>query len=332
MFYEKIENNTAQKGYIGIVENKIGDISLNEISTKRESYIQNIVNKVSINNIINHLYNLSKIRNPEFSIENLNNASNYIINVLNNLNLKIQVESFNFKKVRGVLFNNLLAYKFGVNKRKILIVASHYDTVKTSPGADDNASSIAALLEIARLVTSLSLEYTIQFTFFTLEEYNMIGSLYHMKSLKTSNNKNIIGAIVHDGIGYVSKEYNSQRKFRNIDYPKSNIGDFLGIISNENSASLLKLYDYNVSRFIPSLNTETLIVKGNGELVKDTRRSDNAPFWDCGYKSVLITDTCQFRNPHTHKPTDTINTLDFTFLANSTKATLAALLDICLKR
>ncbi len=302
------------------------------VISDRDLFIKNVIDKISTNNINKHLKHIVKVRNPEVEMNNLNDTAEYIEKELNKLKLNAKKENFFFKKVQNVLFSNIIAYKLGKNKRKVLILTSHYDSHRASNGADDNASSVASMLEIAKLTSPLNLDCTIQFTFFTLEEYSMMGSYFHAKELSRKKDKQIIGAISLDGLGYTTNERNSQKKFLNSDYPSSDVGDFLGIISNEGSQTLLKLFDYNVKKYVPNLQTETLIVSGNGEDVPDTRRSDHTPFWDYGYKSIMVTDTCQFRNPYIHTMEDNIENLNFEFLTDATKATLATILEICLKR
>lgn len=328
MYDEKIEKNgPLHRGGTSSIYN---DVYLPKTDyTERDMFIQRFIERVDINNLKKHLKRIVKVRNPEVAIENLDETASYITSVLNNYRLYTGKEKFSFKKVKDVKFSNIIGYKTGLEKNKFLILCSHYDTVKTSPGADDNASSVSSLLEIARLMSVLNLEYTVQFTFFTLEEYNMLGSIYHVKNLIKKANRNIIGSIVLDSIGYTN---NKQKQFDNISYPQSSIGDFLSIISNKNSSSLLKLFSHNVSKYTPELKIEPLIINGNGELVPDTRRSDHSSFWDKDYKSILLTDTAQFRNENNHKMTDTMDTLDYNLLLNTTKATLATTLDICLKR
>lgn len=312
------------------VENKILS---NRIINKRDIFIKRFIQKVDKDNIKKHLENTVGERNPQTSIKNLNNTANYIRSVLRKYNMITKIEPFVFKKVSNVIFNNIIAYKKGRIKNKILIISSHYDTGKNTPGADDNASAVASMLEMVRLISVLDLEYTIQFAFFTLEEYSMIGSYYHTRLLKESNmGNNIIGAVVLDGLGYISTENNSQMRFKNSDFPKSNIGDFLAIIGNENSETLLKIFDYNTTKYTPGIKTEKLIVSGKGESVPDTRRSDHTPFWDNGFRSIMVTDTCQFRNPYIHTPKDTAQNINLNFLTESTKATLSVILDICMKR
>lgn len=75
-----------------------------------------------------------------------------------------------------------------------------------------------------------------------------------------------------------------------------------------------------MKRTRPELGIETLVVPGKGEVIRDVRRSDHVPFWEAGIPAVMVTDTADFRNPHYHKATDTLDTLDLDFLTDVTLA------------
>ena len=93
-------------------------------------------------------------------------------------------------------------------------------------------------------------------------------------------------------------------------------GDFLGVIGNEASRDLVTAIMSCGNATVPSLKMIPLTVPGKGELLPDTRRSDHAAFWDQELPAVMLTDTANFRNPHYHQPTDTIETLDLDFLSH----------------
>ncbi len=303
-----------------------------ESLTSRDMIISKLVEQINIDNVLEHLNNIVRIRNPEVSVENLNKTAEYIKNTMRSYGMKTSLEKFRFKKVPNVVFSNVFGDKVSENSDKMLIISSHYDSHKVSPGADDNASSVAAMLEIARIVSNLNTEFTIRFAFFTLEEYSMMGSYYHVRNIKKENRTRIIGSICLDGIGYISTKPNSQKKFANSNYPSSNKGNFMAMISNEESELLLRLFIYNTRKFLPGLKTEVLMVKGKGLEVPDSRRSDHSAFWDHGYKAIMITDTCQFRNPYIHTSEDTIDKLDPYFLLDITKVVTSSVLDLSLGR
>jgi hypothetical protein len=331
MYENKVTVGSNLKHSSGKIDG-VSRIFGNKLTDERDVFIYRMLERVNIDNILSHLYNIVKVRNPETAIKNLTHTRDYIRSKLRSYNLLTGLESFVFKKVPEVVFNNVIGYKPGKDKGRVLIVNSHYDTHKMSPGADDNASSVAGMLEIARIISTMKLDCTLQLTFFTLEEYSMIGSYYHVKKIKQTKKNRIIGAIGLDGIGYLNRNPYSQKKFGNSGYPQSDKGDFLGIVGNRHSETLLRLFDSNIEKFVPGLCTETLIVEGDGMDIPDTRRSDHSAFWDYGYKSIMVTDTCQFRNPFIHTMKDTVDKLNNRFLKDTTQAVLATILDICLKR
>jgi Zn-dependent M28 family amino/carboxypeptidase len=223
-----------------------------------------------------------------------------------------------------------------------LIVAAHYDTVEASPGADDNASALAVLLEVARSLRGVPLARGVRFIAFCLEEENLLGSLAYAASLQAANEE-ICGAIVLECVGYARSEEGSQQKptgrgaswrawggrVQRIPVTLPTVGDFLGIVGNAASAHLVKAVEAAANHAVPELKTISLVVPGIGELLPDTRRSDHAAFWHHGYPAVMLTDTANFRNPHYHQPTDTLETLNLDFLEQVARAVTAAAIALC---
>jgi hypothetical protein len=100
-------------------------------------------------------------------------------------------------------------------------------------------------------------------------------------------------------------------------------GNFLAVIGNEASRELIGGFPEAIAKAGIDLPHVLLAVPGNGEVLPDTRRSDHAPFWDAGYRAIMLTDTTNFRNPHYHRPTDTLETLNLAFAAKVCGATAA---------
>jgi hypothetical protein len=90
-------------------------------------------------------------------------------------------------------------------------------------------------------------------------------------------------------------------------------GTYLGLAGNSRSRTLLAIVA-EAMRSVPGLPVETLTLPANGWLFPEARLSDHSPFWDRGYPALLVTDTSFFRNPHYHRPSDTIATLDLAFM------------------
>jgi hypothetical protein len=115
-------------------------------------------------------------------------------------------------------------------------------------------------------------------------------------------------------VGYTDSRRGSQKYPVGLGWLYPDRGDFIGVVGNRKSASVLRQFSSHM-RQVTDLSVQTLSVPGNGALVPGVRLSDHSPFWDLGYPALLITDTSFYRNPHYHGPTDTLETLDIDFMA-----------------
>lgn len=201
-----------------------------------------------------------------------------------------------------------------------LILAAHFDTVKGSPGADDNASALAVMLAVARQVRDMKLTRPLHFIAFNLEEENLLGSLAYTSFLQQTH-QTIHGAIILECVGYASHHKGSQKTPPGLPISIPTTGDFLGVIGNERSQALTGSVSHAMKSHLPII---PLVVPGNGEKLPDTRRSDHTSFWEQGFPAVMLTDTANFRNPHYHRPTDTLDTLNFDFIASVAEGVMAA--------
>ncbi|MBX3303425.1 MAG: M28 family peptidase [Nitrospira sp.] len=203
-----------------------------------------------------------------------------------------------------------------------LILGAHFDTVAGSPGADDNTSALAVLLHVTRQVQNMKLARPIRFIAFNLEEENLLGSSAYASFLR-ENRETIHGAIILECVGYASHQQGSQRTPPGLPISIPTIGNFLGVIGNERSQALTGSITHAMKPYLPII---PLIVPGNGEQLPDTRRSDHTSFWEQGFPAVMLTDTANFRNPHYHRPTDTLDTLNLDFLASVADGITAAVI------
>ncbi|MDF0665522.1 MAG: M28 family peptidase [Nitrospira sp.] len=203
-----------------------------------------------------------------------------------------------------------------------LILAAHFDTVEGSPGADDNASALVVLLDVARRIRSLKLARPIRFIAFNLEEHNLLGSLAYTSFLR-KNHQAIHGAIVLECVGYASDQHNSQKIPPGVPIAVPTTGNFLAVIGNKRSEALTGSVAKAMQSHLPIV---PLVVPGNGEKLPDTRRSDHTSFWEQGFPAVMLTDTANFRNPHYHRPTDTLDTLNLDFIASVAEGVTAAVI------
>ena len=205
-----------------------------------------------------------------------------------------------------------------------LIVAAHYDTVPGSPGADDNASALAVLLEVVQRIRRTSLRRPVHFIAFCLEEEDLLGSRAYVAHLRETR-KPVQGAIILECVGYARDEAGSQQIPPGVPIAVPTVGNFLAVIGNQSSSSLTMAVEQAMISHLPVV---PLIVPGHGELLPDTRRSDHTPFWEAGFPAVMLTDTANFRNPHYHRPTDTIETLNLGFMAAVADGVAAAIMEL----
>jgi hypothetical protein len=251
-------------------------------------------------------------------------VATYIHDEFAALGLSVQDQPVTYQ---GETFPNVIGSLAGtVCPDTSFIVGAHYDTVGASPGADDNASGVAGVLETARVLSSESFPATIEFVAFSFEEDGLIGSEL-MASEASAGGKDIAGVLVMDMIGYYTEEPGSQTYPEGFPPGYPDTGDFIGVIGNTASHSLLKTFLGAAASAVPGLATESLGLPGNGGSPSDTWRSDHASFWDAGYEALLITDTAWSRNPNTHQPTDTLDTLDLDFAADVANALVAAVVE-----
>jgi Zn-dependent M28 family amino/carboxypeptidase len=214
---------------------------------------------------------------------------------------------------RGRTYRNIYSVKPGTEEPgKVLVIGAHYDTVTGTPGADDNASAVAGLLELSRLLADVPLKWTVHFAAFTLEEPPLfrsrkMGSYVYAKSLKDSGT-DLAGMICLEMIGYFTDDPGSQTfplPFMRLMYPSK--GNFITLVSNLQSRPLLKRIRDGFRRGT-DLPVETL---STIFLVPGVDFSDHRSFWKFGYDAVMVTDTAFYRNPNYHGPGDRPGTLDY---------------------
>ena len=281
--------------------------------------------------LVSHLEALVGERHPVSSPKQLARTESYLTEQFHQLGWHVSHHSF---PAFGGTYRNVIArHPSSVSPRASgpsplahsvpLLIGAHYDTVPDSPGADDNASGVAVLLEVARRLRDARLERPVELIAFCLEEDGLIGSLAYAARLKEEGRR-ISGALVLECVGYASTAAGSQRTPAGVPIDVPTVGDFLGVIGNEASSALVKSFERVANRDVAALKTVSLIVPGQGEMLPDTRRSDHTAFWEYGFPALMLTDTADYRNPHYHQPTDTIETLDLEFLEKVADALAAA--------
>lgn len=244
----------------------------------------------------------------------LNRAATYITNVMSESTFRVSTQDYYHKKH---LLQNIVAEKLGSERPdEIIVIGAHYDTVINSPGADDNSSGIAGLLELTRLLGDFKSKRTIRIVAFTLEEppfhdSPLMGSNVYAKNCHHKK-ENIIGMVSLEMIGYFTTKNNSQRYPRmDMEYRYPDKGDFMAIVGNKESKSMVDLTSDFVKRYSRMNVLPFVAVHG----MPGISLSDHAPFWKYGYKAIMATDTSFFRNPHYHNPDDTHDTLNYRYSA-----------------
>lgn len=221
----------------------------------------------------------------------------------------------------GIPCTNLLARRLPDNRDlPLLVVGAHYDTVLETPGADDNASAVAALLELARWIGprlgAAPTSARLHLAAYDMEEAGFVGSAIHCKEIGRSGTE-LRGMISLEMLGFTNHQPGSQNLPPQLIGLYPDVANFIGVCANETSRSLLEAVVAGM-KTIRDLPVEFIAVPGCGESLPPVRLSDHSPFWDHGFPALMITDTSFMRNPHYHQPTDRPDTLDYLFLARVT--------------
>ncbi|MFD7283049.1 M28 family peptidase [Streptomyces sp. NPDC059862] len=235
---------------------------------------------------------------------------------------------------------NLIASLPGSGDGPAVVVGAHLDSVSGSPGADDNASGVAVLLETARLLSEASVPPRVVLAVFDMEELGLIGA--RQAARKLCRRGGVRGMISLESVGYFVDDPGTQRLpagFERI-FPEASAearasgyrGDFILVVHRRSSAGAAEVWKRAAAAASPAVP---------GLLLRDPRpdgllglliglavppaghlgRSDHAPFWNRGIPALMVTDTANFRNPHYHRSTDVPRTLDYERLAAVAAAT-----------
>ena len=280
---------------------------------------------VSLENIRSHIEALEGERNPVTSPESLEYAADYIADSFSSLGYDLAVHSV---PDNGRCYRNIIATRNGSRlPHERVVVLAHYDTVAGTPGADDNASGVAVLLETARVLGPFTGERTVHFIGVTLEENEDANDpdsgtrgSRALAVYARENSWDIKAVVVLESVAYAGETI-GQTIPPGVPVPVPEIGNFIAVIGNERSQELVDHFSRVATQQGENLPVVDLVVPGNGELLPDSRRSDHSAFWDEGFKAIMITDTTNFRNPHDHQPTDTLGTLNMDFAAKVCRVT-----------
>ena len=193
-------------------------------------------------------------------------------------------------------------------QRRPLLVGAHYDGPLHSPGADDNASGLVALLELARRWAADPPRRPVWLVAFDQEEWGMVGSAALAAQLKQAGQALKL-MVSLEMLAYTSPSQNYPHPAMRAVY--GDRGDFIALVANAGAGLLLPGLARAMGRHVA---TKVLPVPNGGHGIQGVRLSDHSPFWDQGYDALMVTDTSFMRNPHYHQMSDTVETLDLAFL------------------
>jgi len=265
------------------------------------------------------LADLKALSFNRYNEANREQARTYVQQSLEVAGWIMQLQSFQ----NGV---NLVAERPGSDPSlSAILLGAHYDTVAVAPGADDNATAVATLLEAARLLKQPT-PRRLQLVFFDLEERGLLGSKSFVEQVQPASLK---AAVILDMLGYRCDQPGCQTYPPLLPIkPPTDRGDFLAVLGNQGHAELLKYFmppekeNQSGSPKLPPVLT--LAIPTLGGLAPDLVRSDHASFWANGIGAVLVSDTANFRNPHYHQASDTLETIDPEFFVGSAQIVINA--------
>ncbi|MFH0975397.1 MAG: M28 family peptidase [Spirochaetota bacterium] len=294
-------------------------------ASKQYFYPEPDIRLESMKKTIQYLTSIDPPRNYEHPVSMIK-ASEFILQEFKKFGLNTREQKF---IVSEKIYRNIIA-NAGPRDGSRLIIGAHYDVCGSQPGADDNASAVAGLLEIARFAKTHEsrLPYGIEFVAYTLEEppffgTKNMGSYVHAESLRKGN-VNIKGMICLEMIGFFTDEKKSQSYplgILKLFYPTT--GNFIGIVSNYGSSTFANQIDRHMRR--SSIDVSMLKAPS---FIHGLDFSDHRNYWKFGYDAVMVTDTAFYRNTNYHQDTDTIDTLDFNKMREVVKGICWAVFNI----
>ncbi len=246
----------------------------------------------------------------------------------------LQTSRLPFMYANNVPSENIKGRKPGVvEEHDVIIIDGHFDAVNNTPGADDNATAVAAVLAAARVLEPYHFKKSINFLGFDKEEQGLVGATHYVNN-RIEDYENIEAVINGEMLGYYDTAQNAQQLpagFANI-FPDAvdslNNEDYRGIFlfvvgNTQNSSDLSRRFDSIARLYVPDVRSLVINAPGLGVLTPDLRRSDHAVFWNAGIPALMITDGADTRNPHYHQPTDDLSTINVPYLVRNIKAMVA---------
>lgn len=253
-------------------------------------------------------------------------AARYIEATLTELGYAVAAQRF--ASLSGEVRNIETEIPGSVQGGEILLLGAHYDSVSGSPGANDNGSGVAALLELARLLRTARPARTLRFVWFVNEEppyftsRDMGSRQYALRSRQRG--ERIVAMFSLETLGWYSDQAGSQRYPFPLGLFYPSRGDFLGFVSNLSSRPLLHqaIAAFRRHAEFPSQGVAA------PAFLPGVDWSDHASFWEQGYPAMMLTDTALYRYPWYHSAQDTPDKVDYARLARVTTALHAMLVEL----
>jgi hypothetical protein len=290
--------------------------------------IANIPSTISVDpaRLETHVRALSEsfVPRDESHPENLDRCAAYIRREFESAHARVSEQPFS---VYGKTYRNVIAH-FGPETKEVVVVGAHYDTAGPLPGADDNASGVAGLLELARLLGNGQLPIGVELVAYALEELpffrsEQMGSAMHAKALKRE------GAVVRvmfslEMIGYFSDAPDSQHfpiSVLSLYYPSE--GNFISVIGKMGAGTLVR----RIKRSMAEATSLPVYSINAPRLIPGVDFSDHLSYWREGYPAVMITDTAFYRNANYHTIGDTAEKLDYRRMSQVVAGMYAAVIN-----
>lgn len=256
-------------------------------------------------------------------LDRLDKTVQYISGEFTAFGYQVGHQSFKFA---GNTYQNVIAELKGRTfPEKVLVVGAHYDTVRTTPGADDNASGVAGVLGLAKLLAGRPQDRTVRFVAFALEEppayrTKNMGSYHFAASLK-KDREQVEGMVCLEMIGFFSDRPGSQHypiPFMKLRFPKT--GNYIAMVGNRKS----KAFTMKIAGSFRKATDLPLVTLNAPAFVVGIDFSDHWSFGKFGYPAFMVTDTAFYRNPNYHSPADLPDTLDYNRMAKVVEGLIAA--------
>ena len=254
----------------------------------------------------------------------LHAAADYIRKEWRNQGYDVAVQRYT---AYGIASENLEVVRPGIERPdEIILIGAHYDSVRGSPGANDNASGAVALLEISRALADANLHRTVRLVAFVNEEppffyWGKMGSGVYAKAAR-SRGDDIRVMISLEMLGAYSNAPRSQNYPPIIGWFYPDRANFIAFVSNIASRPQLKrtVEAFRKNSAFPSEYLATF------SIVPGVSWSDQLSFWREGYQALMVTDTAFYRYPYYHTEQDTPNKLDYTSMAQVVEGLTGAII------